>query len=357
MNVFYPDFLRRIDHYLKINYPHVWRTRVHDFGWFSLVFGNLLAVGLAFLVVQRQSILSIESINTMYWVGAMVLCFVVVLWAMRLLQFKIKFSNFKMILVTWLLYVLCVASLAVNLTVFTYSMVVRTASFASVSEAYGDYYYLIKNRERVVFSNAKESIELLERYGYKVKGLSIMSGDSGKLRKKMKVVRQANMYFELPKPSILLNEGMPFHKLFWKHKIGGLMAAFFLPILLFFLSIFKVRTILVSSFGVAVIYGIFDLLKPSNIEMIYMLSAASVVLFLILVVGWRRLKNWNYMTGTFMLLLGIVLFISVQSSYMELSGEEGYLMDSLKRLIPFVFAPPLIAWIVTKKNALPVKNE
>ncbi len=363
MNWLYPNFLRRIDHYLKINYPHVWRTRVHDFGWFSLILGNILAIGLPLLMIQRRNILSIEGINTVYWGGVVVLCFVALLWAMRLLQFKIKFSNFKTILVTWSLYVLGVASLAVNLTVFAYSMVSRTASFASITEVYADYYTLshfnfiyldhgIASDYYQSYFDEQGSAKMFDRYGFYDTTTRININDYDLLKKKMKSVRQANIYFELPLPSRLMDEGKPFHNLFWKHKIGSLMAAFFLPILLFFLSIFNLRTIMVSLFGASTIYGLSELLKISGYDMMPMLICTTMASTVVLAAGWRHFKNWNYVAGIFMLILGVILFISLKNSYVNLGGE-GYWWDSLKTFIPFIFAPPLIAWIVVKRNALP----
>ena len=141
-NWLYPNFLTRIDHYLKINYPHIWRTRVHDFAWFSLIVGNVVAATLAILMVGYDNVLSRTNVATMHFSLAALLGFVGLFWAIRLLRFKIKFSNFKMMLTTWVIYVLCVASLGLNLATFTSTVAYRTAYLYPDKTVQADYDYM-----------------------------------------------------------------------------------------------------------------------------------------------------------------------------------------------------------------------
>ena len=73
-----PGFLRRIDHYLLVHLPLVWRTRIHYFAFFSLILGNVLLFLLgSWYPVSQGNVPTVEQVNTLVagfrLLGAMIL--------------------------------------------------------------------------------------------------------------------------------------------------------------------------------------------------------------------------------------------------------------------------------------------
>lgn len=384
LNWLYPKFLTRIDHYLKINYPHIWRTRVHDFGWFSLLLGNAIAASLGVLIVGSNNVLAKESLATMHGGLAVMLGFVGLFWAMRLLRFKMKFSDFKTMLTTWVIYVLCVASLGLNLATFTSTVAYKTSYLhsdkvvqadydyinsnfnhkflAPFGDSYGDCYGCLKDEYRT-----KDLFAMMSRHGYNYKSNSkVLRQHISAVEDRIKILKEAKVFVWQP---ILGKDFNNYEKRSFYHELlqmnwgAGMFMLFFLPTLLFLVSAFGVRNVLISAFSAALIAGLTAIMMemlgfPRYHEEERLLTAYALIAFALamaLMIGRHWLQSWNYVAGVFMLMLGGLFFgtfIVIVESY-GFGGEN--VLPVIGTLLPISLLVSLItAWMVAKRNDQPV---
>ena len=65
-----PKFLKKIDHYLLLRYPVLWETRVHFVVFYSLILGNVLALGLGMIYpVSKANIPDFEQVKGYLFYG------------------------------------------------------------------------------------------------------------------------------------------------------------------------------------------------------------------------------------------------------------------------------------------------
>jgi len=390
MNWLYPNFLRRIDHYLKINYPHIWRTRVHDFGWFSLVLGNVLAFVLGMLVVGRDNILNEDNIMTLHGGLAVLLGFVGLFWAMRLLRFKMKFSNFKTMLATWVIYALCVASLGLNLATFTSSIAYRTACI--YSDEVADYDYFAVNGlihtfnygttderpyERYILKPEYVTDDLLmimQRRGYEIDTTkAILKSHIETVGKSIKKYADANFFLQQPVTRSFgnLSGRTAYHKVLMRHWMLVIKILFFLPTILFLISKFGIKNILISSFCTGLIVGLADLtMEPLGLTRAHMMSGQGrewtvyafiiAILMFTLLIGRHRLQSWNYIAGVFMLMIAVVFLKSptLFTKHLVVMKPEilhyNPWMTQIGLLSVSLIVSLIAAWLITKRNYQPV---
>jgi len=98
------NFFKKIDHYLLINHPVLWRTKVHYFVLFSLILGNIVAVGLGCFSIKWFGAIDLEIIPIVIWVLNV---FVILLWLITQARNKIKYYRFWDEVLTYSIYVLC----------------------------------------------------------------------------------------------------------------------------------------------------------------------------------------------------------------------------------------------------------
>ncbi len=407
MNPLYPNFLRRIDHYLKINYPHVWRTRVHDFGWFSLLLGNVIAATLGILIVGRNNVLSEGEVTKILFGFAVLLGFIGLFWAIRLLHFKMKFTDFKTLLTTWVIYVLCIVSLGVNLTTLISTIAYRTANLYSDEILQKDYNYLnyeIINIEKTIYSfkrdvyyydgteyhfdpfteekaltyndskaylgaflnkeyRTDELLDILLRHGYQYDtGEEIYRSHIDAVAERVSALHAAKVFVGDPflsKKHRFADEVSFYHDLMSWSWLVGMLALFFLPALLFLVSAFGIQNVLISAFCTALITGSTVLLikilsidsRPDNV--LFIIVAFAFVLGLILAAGKQRLQIWNYIAGTFMLILGGMFVLSFSVAVVVFELENIFLAISLISGFSLVVSL-MVAWMISKRNCQPV---
>jgi len=340
LNWLYPNFLRRIDHYLKINYPHVWRTRVHDFAWFSLILGNVVAATLGMLMAGYDNVLSKTNVTTMHFSLAVLLGFVCLFWAMRLSRFKIKLSNFRMLLTTWLIYVFCVVSLAINLAAFTFSAASRTANLYpdKVLKSHNDFlnqankfYHSIGRLDsgecqsmaydkddfylKIYYTKALTNIVSLHSPDYDNNKGSVCKADIQAAKAEIWRVREAKTFIRQP----VLGQDYPsarstfYHELFNNHWIAVL-----------------VHTIL------------------------------GFLLMIILFLGKNKLRYWNHIAGILMLIFGVVSLSGFVVIFVEhgtfRTVPKNYLLDFITILPISLAVCFMAAWLTAKQNDQPVLN-
>jgi len=146
------------------------------------------------------------------------------------------------------------------------------------------------------------------------------------------------------------------------HWIMGGILLFFLPSLLFLVSVFGLRNVLVSIFSTAVIAGgaimIINLITAFNHhqeEQITMVFAfITFILGMTLILGRHNLKNWNYIAGVFMLMLGLVFFTSF-ISYSKNYHHSLNALLSMLTILPFsILVSLIVALAVAKHNDMPM---
>lgn len=387
MNWLYPNFLRRIDHYLKINYAHVWRTRIHDFGWFSLILGNVAAAALGILVVGRNNVFSEETVLTMHGSIAVLLGFVGLFWAMRLLRFQIKFSNFKTMLTTWVIYVLCVASLGMNLATFTSSVAYRTAYLYPDKTLQADYDYLgshisygTRYSEVSSFQNGnschsclkeeyrtEEFMSLMSRHDFQFGAKDrVYRSHIDDIRDRLNILKEAKAFVWQPilgKNFNNHNKKSFYHEILQINWGMGMLMLIFLPTLLFLVSAFGLRNVLISGFCTALIAGlslvVVEMLgglryygEEERMLTVYTLIAFS--LMLVLYMGRHRLQSWNYIAGIFMLMLGVVFFATF-ITMMDHYNMARYMLPVAAFVLSVSLLTSLIAaWVIARHNDQPV---
>ncbi len=62
-NIFYPNFLKRFDRYLLVNYPVIWETKAHFVAFYSFFLGNILLFLIGILMIQSFNIHEIPTLQ------------------------------------------------------------------------------------------------------------------------------------------------------------------------------------------------------------------------------------------------------------------------------------------------------
>jgi len=378
MNWLYPNFLRRIDHYLKINYPHVWRTRVHDFGWFSLVLGNVVAILLGILVVGHDNVFSLKELMKINLGSKVLLIFVCLFWAVHLLRFKIKSLDTKTRLTTWLMYALCVGLLGLNTATFFSSIAYQTAQLYPDKVVQADYDYLQSNfrgkdqhygRKNYPFYKGilekehltKDVLNIMIRYDQYTISDEVHEYQVNAVYDRLIRLKSAQAYVQRP---VIDNNGkygerLIYHTLLEANWGQVMIILFFLPGLWLLLSVFRMRDVLISVFCTALIFKAINFFVPpiTFFYVDYIHPRAFVCALIAFVLGMAlsikkyHLPNWNHIAGILVLMLGVTFFMALELVY---GGSDTYFFLPMTGLL----AGSMIAWLVSarlidKRDATP----
>ncbi len=125
-----PRFLHRIDDYLLINYPFIWRTRVHYFLFFSLIIANpmlwFLGQVFPFTASQLPDFDMINGFRELFLMGGIVF---LLFWVYDQYKLRLGEQAPKHYLLTWVVYIFCIFLIFVNTIVFSSSLVTQVAHF------------------------------------------------------------------------------------------------------------------------------------------------------------------------------------------------------------------------------------
>lgn len=156
-----PRFLQRIDQYLLVNYPMIWRTKVHYITFYSFILGNILLFGLAKLAVYSGPLnrYFVEHFQFGFFI---LLGFVLLFWAYTQYKFLIKNRQIKHIAASLLVYVFALTSFFTNHTLFIHTLASTTASLYEVNQFNEDssffednqYLRIMKPEESATFNRA-----------------------------------------------------------------------------------------------------------------------------------------------------------------------------------------------------------
>ncbi len=106
------NYFKKIDHYLLLNHPILWRTKAHYFVLFSLILGNIGIVIVSNLFLK----LGID-IGYVCILGTVLLTFATLIWAVSQSIIKIKTYRFWDEVKTFGVYIFCAILLYINLVV------------------------------------------------------------------------------------------------------------------------------------------------------------------------------------------------------------------------------------------------
>jgi len=341
MKWLYPNFLRKIDHYLKINYPYVWRTRVHDFGWFSLILGNIIAVILGILVVGYDNVFSLKDLWKVNIGFKVLFIFIFLFWVMPLLRFKSKLPDFKALLTTWLMYVLCVMFLGLNVVTFFSSVAYRTAQLYPAKVVQADYDYLKRNfREKdqrygrkndpfhqdilLKEHQTEDLLNIMARHGYPYTIMDeIYRYDVNTVYDRLIRLEYAEAYVQQPifrKTNSNYGEVFLYHRLIEANWVHVVVILFFLPGLWFLLSVFEIRDVLISIFCTVLIFKMLKFFVPPLVSLhglgwtdprAFVYGFIAFILAIVLSKKYH-LQIWNHIAGVLMLISGIALYMAIE---------------------------------------------
>lgn len=352
--------------------------------------GNILAVVMGMLIANRNNIISEEGFITMHIGLTVLLGFMSLFWVVRLVRYKLKFSDFKMLLTTWLIYVLCLLSLGLNVTTFTSAVAYRTAGLYSDEVVEADFRYLHNDLETkaIVVSDdgqflyganmtemsnreVEEMLEFMSRHGYQFnRNDNIRSHYIGIIKDRLLNIKLAKIFVQ--QPFLKRADYCDYKKRSSYHVLLNIswslwiIALFFLPILLFLLSVFGVRTTLISAFLTTMIIGLktltFNVFHAGSHYAERLLSSYIVIAFVLLIaltLTKNRLRSWNNIAGTLLLITGVIffaiwVFTFRQQGRLDCSAIEMNFLPMLMNLLPFSLLVSVVtAWLITKQNADP----
>lgn len=140
LNILIPPFLRRLNDYLLVNHPFIWKTRVHYFLFYSLGVVNLLAIGLGLLYpVSMKQLPSYELIKDASMIMAFFSGIVYLLWIFLLNRDKKDILTLGRAGLSIGIYFICILSLCINALTFSYVIRFKVNSLISSQEFKQDY--------------------------------------------------------------------------------------------------------------------------------------------------------------------------------------------------------------------------
>jgi len=283
----YPNFLRRIDRYLLLNYPHVWRTRAHEFAWFSLILGNVLALLLGLWMAATDYalvpysfgglLMDMSITHPTYFslkLAKYLFCFIVLLWALKLRQFKMQSINYRHVLLTWFIYLGCLLSLHSNIASFIVGNAVGVATYNSppTRHLYADSKLFKEiHDDRDCFAEGskpylrgplkKECFEKitggpLERYADLIDTEAPLERrDFNTVLRHLDVIIKARKFLDRPFQKIQSGSGYAVQTAYYQYLLAGFFGLFlfsmlFIPMLLFLITDFKKSGLLLLVFPI-----------------------------------------------------------------------------------------------------------
>ncbi len=370
LNFLYPDFLRKIDRSLLLNHPLIWRTRVHEFLWFSLILGNVLAISLALFMATTAYPIGESKVILSYIVLMIIIAFPLLLWGLRVLRFKAMPDNYKDTLTTWLIYAGCIASLGVNVAAFTATLAFGTAimtphSLSTLQEDHrtfydmtnDDKYYRQNSQYNYVMYRTYYSKELaaaVNRYNYEPRFQPYPSMlDFQILRNRTAAMRDAKLFF-LAQPIGGLGGMKALHsnyndllRMHWKLV---LLLLFFVPPFLFLAHQFDIihalTAVFITGLSTALLAFVIDMMTfPSGFEQaLFLVSVWFTTLMLMLSVTKKKGisgKVQPYIASVFLLFIPMAFCVAAIS----IADYYGGMTPSLLLGMLIVLIPASAAFI------------
>ncbi|MEM6725914.1 MAG: hypothetical protein AAF598_17865, partial [Bacteroidota bacterium] len=123
MNRITPRFLTRLDHWLLVNHPFIWRTRIHVVAFWSLIVVNGLILGVTSIVPMSPRFFpTADFIEYAYSISWILLVFAALYWGVTSAKFQFKSTRFSHILGTVSLVFLGFVSLFSNQALLTHQL-------------------------------------------------------------------------------------------------------------------------------------------------------------------------------------------------------------------------------------------
>lgn len=166
----YPRFLKKLDHSLLTHYPVVWKSRIHVFGFFSLILGNIIAFLLGHLIpMSKTNVFTVSDYFSFQFVTTILLLFLGISYIFLQRRFPLTGVNTLKRVAIIPLYVLCFTSVIMNVSVFQNTVVTRIANIVpdDVFEKDADLSLQIKTYMKDVdnYSQSNLNVEKLKALG------------------------------------------------------------------------------------------------------------------------------------------------------------------------------------------------
>lgn len=171
-----PAPLRRLDRYLLINHPLLWRTKVHYFAWFSLLIGNGALFVLGKLVpLESANVPTAEQIDTAVATLRILSGMVLLYWCYVQYRLALEELRLRHYLLIGAMYALCFLSVLANPLSLVVPLVQRIATLVpdaafeqeyAVHERYGFWCCHPEITPEIVERNDSAIIAGLRKYGF-----------------------------------------------------------------------------------------------------------------------------------------------------------------------------------------------
>jgi len=125
------NFFKKIDRYLLLNHPVLWRTKAHYFVIFSLILGNMAAFGLGYFPVKWYGAI---EMGLGFFLFQNLTFFILLIWLITQARNKIRYYNYWDEVLTFSVYIFCTMSLIGNSLLFDKTLTHTTANLVSVEQ-------------------------------------------------------------------------------------------------------------------------------------------------------------------------------------------------------------------------------
>ncbi len=320
-----PRFLKRADQFLLKNHPVIWRTKIHFVAFYSLIVGNVVAVGLGLLYpVSMEEIPSNDTLEMLFFLSTIIAAFGLIWWSYSTYKVKLRASSFAAYLLTGFLYFAGTISIWFNVLNFNTAVQYQIANLVNDVQFKKDIGYVdSKENQEILFRGVEvlfQEEHMFERYQVKKpKNIPIsFSALNAKLWKIYKAKGQLESY-----PNNALenhyNEFVNYYNstyhLFYIFSLIGFLA---IPFCLLLISRVKFSALLHTIFHqVLVLIGAIFASELVRFEPASSYSFLSVCLILVGLLTKGNHKWTIYLFSMMATMLGITLFISYmdQSTY------------------------------------------
>ncbi len=124
-----PNFLKRADQFLLKNHPLIWRTKIHFVVFYSLVLGNVGAIGLGLLYpIDVLDLPPGDTFDLLLIASSTLAGFAMIFWGYSQYKMKLQSRKFRVYLLTGLLYFAGTVSIWFNVLNFNTAVKYKIAN-------------------------------------------------------------------------------------------------------------------------------------------------------------------------------------------------------------------------------------
>jgi len=337
------NYLKKIDHYLLVNYPILWRTKVHYFVLFSLILGNVATFGLGYFLIKWFGAI---NTNVICMVVRCLMIFVILIWSVSQARNKIRYYNFWDEVLTFSIYVLCTMFLFGNSILFDRTLIHTKANLVSVEQIDIDRELIRDKREidrkshglsRLTRSYPPQDVVdvMAKRYkidrSYKYAEISVKVNE---ISKKTNLIYHSQLDLKMRPPEIMLPCGVGESSSSMRY-VPFIFIMLLIPVLLFLIS----HTRLFTVFSIA---AIFFFVITFGSMLMGVAAGSAVYMFLYLMLGLAVIYGMGQTYRFAILLIIPYILIVAFCSAVFLSNYYIYIYNETYQLIFSILFTSLI---------------